>query len=108
MLAAGVLRSSIVGLSKHKKNRGVDVFHKGYGRAVDVVLRVFERWSFEPGRLEQSEISRIPPGGPVGNVALRHRRGEAICMRDSPVRKDPAPAATRHAKFLVVDVAMLE
>ena len=59
-------------------------------------------------RLEEREIGRVPPRGPVGNVALRHRRRKAIGMRDGPVGEHTATAAAGHAEFLLVDVAALE
>src|SRR4029077_12112511 len=97
LFATRVLRSAEVGLSQHEQDGSVDVLYKGNGRAVVVVLRIFERGRFKPTRLEKGEIGRVPPLGPVGNIALRNSRREAVAVGDGPVGEDAAAATAGHA-----------
>jgi hypothetical protein len=86
----------------------VNVFHKGDSGTVGVVLRVFERRRFKPVRLDERKVRGVPPRGLVGDIALRHRRREAVGVGNDPVGENAAAAAAGHRKFFRVDIATLQ
>ena len=54
------------------------------------------------------KVGGEPEPVPVGDVALRDRRLEALRLRDRPVREQAAAAAAGHAEPIRVDVAFLQ
>src|ERR1700734_1064892 len=93
LLAARILRRAEVRFAQHKKHWRMEVLDKRNRRSVPIVLWVFKRRCFEPTRLEEHEICRVPPRCPIGNVALRHRRRKTVGMGDGPVGEHTATAA---------------
>src|ERR1700675_587071 len=108
LLSARVLRSAVVRLPQNKHYGGVDFLDERNRGAVGVVLRVLKRWRLEPVRLEQGEIGRIPPRGPIRYVALRYRGGKAVGLGNRRVRQYPPATAAGHPEFFGIDVAALE
>src|ERR1700694_996474 len=108
LLSARVLRSTVVRLPQNEHYGCVDFLDERNRGAVGVVLRVLKRWRLEPVRLEQSEIGRIPPRGPIRYVALRYRGGKAVGLGNRPVSKYAPTTAAGHPEFFGINVAALE
>ncbi len=103
LLAAGRRRRAVVGLPLDEHERCLDRLHVGERGAGPEIVRLLPRRAAEPGRLEQREVRREPPGRPVGDRALRDGRREPFRVPDQPVGEDPAAAPPRDAEPLVVD-----
>src|ERR1700680_2813881 len=85
LLSTRILRSTVVGLPQNEHYGRVDFLDECDGGAVGIVLRVLKRGRLEPVRLEQSEIGRVPPRGPIRDVALRYRSCKAVGLGHCPV-----------------------
>src|SRR4029077_11227452 len=59
----------------------------------------------KPSRLEEREVSRVPPVFPAGDIALRDGCSKAPSLSNHPVRQQSAAASAGDTKFFVVDVA---
>jgi len=66
------------------------------------MLRNFKGRGFEPRRLKEDELGRVPPVLPAGNVALGTAGGEALCVGGDD-RVGKRAAAAGHAELLVVE-----
>src|SRR6185369_2851623 len=77
-------------------------------RATSIVFRILERRRLEPRRLEEREISGVPPVRPARDIALRNCRCKTRRLRDGPVSQQTATAAARHTHLLLIDVAALD
>ena len=63
---------------------------------------------FEPVRLKEGKVSRVPPVFPARDVALGHAGGEPLCVRDHPIGEQAAAASARDAELFVIDVTALD
>src|SRR3954468_13382150 len=107
-LAAVGRRRAIVPVAVDQHQRRRDVGDVRDRRARGEVLGIFPRCLLEPGWLEEREIGGEPEAVPIGDVALRDRRLEALGLRDRPVGEETAAAAAGDPEAAGVDVAFLE
>src|SRR6185312_8713692 len=70
-----------------------------------ILVRVFEWRRSKPIRLEECEVSHVPPVFPIGDIALRDGGSKAPGLSNHPVRQQSSAASASDTKFLVVDVA---
>src|SRR4029077_3231093 len=59
----------------------------------------------KPSRLEEREVSYVPPVFPTGDIALRNCCSKAPSLSNHPVRQQSAAASAGDTKFFVIDVA---
>src|SRR5207248_9209427 len=57
------------------------------------ILGIIKGRCFEPVRLKQGEVSRVPPVFPARDVALGHAGGEPLRVRDHPIGEQAAAAS---------------
>src|SRR6267142_14523 len=79
--AGGCARISLTQNQHQWRSHFVDV---GY-RRTRFEVSVFKRSPFEPAWLKLREVCRVPPGRPVGDIALRNSRRETRGVSNSPV-----------------------
>src|SRR5215213_3377153 len=63
-------RRSPIYLTEDQHQWGLDLVDVSDRRAPAIIFRIFERRRLEPRRLEESEVSRVPPVRPACDVAL--------------------------------------
>src|SRR6266513_5443106 len=66
---------------------------------------MFEWRRSKPIRLEEREVSCVPPVFPVGDIALRDGCSKASSLSNHPVRQQSAAASAGDTKFFVIDIA---
>src|SRR6185369_3675459 len=101
-------RRAPVSLAKDQHQRRLDLVDVSDRRAASIVFRILERRRLEPRRLEEREISGVPPVRPARDIALRNCRCKTRRLRDGPVSQQTATAAARHTHLLLIDVAALD
>src|SRR6266550_8872397 len=78
LLAPRPRRRSVIYLAHDKHRRRLNVLDITDRRSRPEILFLIERRAFEPARLKQCKIGRVPPIRPTGDVALRDGRREAV------------------------------
>ncbi len=104
LFAAGGRRRAVVGLPFDEHERRLDVLDVAERRARAVIVGLLPGRALEPGRLEQREVGGVPPGGPVGDGALRDGRGEPVAVSDQPGGQNASAASAGDAEPVLIDV----
>src|SRR2546425_6215691 len=84
--AAGVGGRPPVSFAKYQHQRRFYIVDISDWRARFEIFGIVEGRGLKPGRLKQSEVSRVPPIGPTGDVALRDGGREPSGVTNRPIR----------------------
>src|SRR5438477_590695 len=105
LFATRARRRAEIALSQNEHHRRLHVLDIINRRATFEILLVLEGRRFEPCRLKQSKIRRVPPSCPISDIALRDRRPEAVRLSHDPIGEQAAAATSSYAKLFVIDIA---
>src|SRR5438477_11953957 len=94
--------------TEHEHYWRLHVLNISDGRPRLEIVGIIKGRGFEPVRLKESEVSRVPPVFPARDVALGHAGGEPLRVRDHPIGEQAAAASASNAELFVIDVTALD
>src|SRR5207249_11101558 len=97
----------IIRFAENEHHRGLHILDVSERRSCLELLLAIKWRRLEPVRLEESQISRVPPIFPARDVALRNRCGKSVRLSHNPVREQTAAASTGLTKFFIFDIPAL-